>query len=195
MRMVAMFRHGKKNKEEKTHLITKECLREIETQGISGINELLPKAKRIVIHLGTGWHRTRQTIKAFERYLTANGYRVAFYIRKYNRLGSKAIFNHLLADASLMEDANTKGWNYAVTHANGKYYDRLRENMKFALGDIFLKLRDGDLCISIGHNGLIEPLAHLVDPQAVNDQINLKELDGVIFQANRTSIKVKVVIK
>lgn len=180
---VANFRHGKKD----GHLIAESCLADIRVNGIPVLNELLPAAKRIVIHLGTGWYRTKQTVKAYECYLRRNGHadKIAdFYIPRSLKLGSKIMFDKMEEDAEYAQLAKAKGYTYGISNAQETYFKKSRHGFVEAMNHLLFYLEDGDLCISIGHNGIIETFAHMLSPEIISDETNLKELEGIIFEAD-----------
>jgi hypothetical protein len=167
-------------------------LNDIAQNGIQGLNELIPGAKRIVIHLGTGWHRTEQTVRAYETYLRKMGYGdkiAAFYIPAYEALGSEEMFARMESDTRLVEVAETKGWTYAIINANGAYYDDVRLDFRMAMNDILECLEDGDLCISAGHNGIMETFGNFTNPKFIPETLNLKELAGIILYADKSGYK------
>lgn len=165
----------------------RDYLKEIGEIGLPGLDDLLQKAKKIVIHRGTGWPSTRRTAKAVETYLKSQGYKVYFYINPYKRLGSKAMFDRLDSDDKLTSVVNHEGWPFAITNAKGNYYDQLRRGLLDSAVDIFFQLREGDLCISIGHSGLVEPLAHIIGPQKVEADLTLREKEGIVFVSDKNN--------
>lgn len=182
---VANFRHGIKDGD----LITRSCLFEIRANGIPALNELIPRAKRVVIHLGTGWYRTRQTVEAYAYYLRESGHGdklAPFRIRSSPKLGSKKMFSEMTADAELAKTAEKKGWTYAISNSQNQKWQRTRERMSMAMNSILTYLEDDDLCITIGHNGIIETFGHMLSPEIISDNLNLKELEGIIFEADAT---------
>ncbi|MFA5000416.1 MAG: hypothetical protein WC545_03590 [Patescibacteria group bacterium] len=197
MKTLAYVRHGKKDKRFKnSDSITPKCLRNIKINGILGVNELLPSAKRLVIHLGTEWKRTRQVARAFQKYAESKGYKVALILPRSKRLGSVAMFTRIGTPEYLKADKIKGGLHplHRVTAiSDATYFERLQREILQAVKDIFTCLEDGDLCVTVGHTPLIELATVQID--ATLYDIALKELEGVVITGDVNNMKIAKVIQ
>ncbi len=81
------------------------------------------------------------------------------------------------ADAELLKTAKEKGWTYAISNSQNKDWEKVRKGINRSMDKLLTYLEDDDLCITSGHNGIIETFGHMLSPEVVPGDLNLKELE------------------
>ncbi len=175
-----MLRHGRKDGEN----IAQDALKDIIKNGIPAINDLVV-GQRIIIHDGTEYDRTRQTINAYVEFLKGNSSincQIIGNIYRDIRLGNKALFDEFTANPEVLADATARNWYRAFEDYNPMFITRVQLDALAALRNIFAYANDGDLILSVGHTPMIEWLAFACDPyENISRDIKLAELTGFIF--------------
>ena len=192
MKTLVIICHGRKDKNGT--LIDKDQLAEIESIGISGLNDLVKKHEGLIVfHLGTYLERTGQTIRAYERHLDMSNAINSFggYLNADARLGSNKIFKEFNEDPKIVEEAERTTWFNAFRKHNPRFIEKVQINMLDAITDIFSRVEDESLVISSGHTPMIEWLALGVDQEnKISCKTRLKELTGFIFTEDKGRIRV-----
>jgi len=173
-----MLRHGRKDGES----IAADQIAEIETNGIPAINELV-KDQQVVIHYGSNFIRTKQTVQAFERFAKQTSlFTVAGYLHGDERFGNVILFNDFIADPELVAEANRTNWYSAFEKVKPLFIADAQSDMVAALWKLFSELKDGQTAITIGHTPMIEWLTFAIDLERnIPRDLKLAELTGFIF--------------
>jgi phosphohistidine phosphatase SixA len=175
---IVILRHGRKDGE----LIAADQIAEIENNGIPAVNELL-KDQQVVIHNGSHYVRTKQTVQAFERFALRTGlFTVAGYLHGDERFGNVDLFNEFTANPEIKAEADRTSWFNAFEKADPIFIANVQSDMMAALWKMFSELKDGQTAITVGHTPMIEWLAFAIDRQGnIPRDTKLAELTGFIF--------------
>ena len=193
MKNIIMLRHGRKDGE----LIAADQIKKIEENGIPAINYLV-EGKPVILHYGSSFVRTKQTIQAFEHYANKEKLfqQTGFYIRSDSRFGNPGLFADMIASPDVAAEAQKTTWYQAFMGYNPNFITKVQEDMVAALRKFFSLLEAGQVGITIGHTPMIEWLAFAIDPKgAIPRNTKLDELTGFIFTEEddgRISVQAKV---
>jgi len=176
-----MIRHGKKDGEN----IAEAQLAEIVKNGILAVNPLV-FGKKVRLHEGTEYDRTRQIINAYSQYLTNNGNcEIVGRIPRDTSLGNKKLFDEWMANPEVVADAEKRSWYQAFEDYSPMFIGRVQYQALCALRDLFSQIEENEIIISVGHTPMIEWLAIIVDElnksEKIGRDIKLAELTGFAF--------------
>lgn len=183
MKRFAFVRHGRKD----GAMIAADQIAAIEDFGIEGLNELLPGNRLIILHLGSMVPRTAQTIRAFQKYLENQGYETALLMPPDKRFGSKEIFAKFPEDAKSDVEAGKISWLNVLKTRKIVLLKEIEHDILEATQEIFTKIKNGDLVISVGHTPMIEIAALHFNPY-LGEGMSLKELTGFLFEEENGDI-------
>ena len=188
MKELIIIRHARKNVkgEGNVDLINEEALNDIEIYGVPGLNEII-KDQTLILHSGSAFERTKQTITAFSAYMANCGdsYHFDGWLPSDIRFGNEDDFAKFMANEKIVADAKATNWFNAFSHHNPNFIKRVQSEMVKAVEEIFSVIDPGTTVIMVGHTPLIEWLAYAFDPmKKISRDTKLKELDGFIFCQN-----------
>jgi len=191
MKDIIMLRHGRKDGE----LIAEDQITDIVNNGIPAINDLV-RGRSVVIHYGSSFVRTKQTIQAFEKYADKENLfqKTGFYIRGDSRFGNPGLFADMTAKTDVVAQKTT--WYQAFMAYNPRFITKVQLDLMAALRKFFSLMEAGQVGITIGHTPMIEWLAFAIAPErAIPRNTKLDELTGFIFTEEddgRISVQAKV---
>lgn len=166
-------RHGKKT-EDGNH-ITIECLKNIIENGIPSA----PKGINL-IHLGSYFIRTEETVLALALWVMSNGGKIEAYINRDERLGNEEIFD-LYDSGTRAIIAEKKLSNYEAMEQ--LHPDQLRswnKELKSFVTELFEFMEPGDICAVPCHTPTVECLFNLFAADEEKDsKMNVPELGGI----------------
>lgn len=185
-----MIRHGKKDGEN----IAEAQLAKIVKNGILAVNPLVA-GKKVHLHEGTEYDRTRQTINAYHQYLVSGGNcEIVGRIPRDTRLGNKKLFDEWTANPEVNADAEKRSWYEAFEDYSPFFIGRVQYQALCALRDLFSQIEEDERIISIGHTPMIEWLAFIVDElnesEKISRDIKLAELTGFVFTKEKGRIAI-----
>jgi broad specificity phosphatase PhoE len=187
MKRLAIIRHGERDGEN----ISARQLDEIQQSGIAGVNQLI-KGQKIVLHRGSEFGRTHQTILAFEKYLLKKpGSQQIGMLLADPRFGSKRIFDKFMTNSKIVAEAENSTWFEAFEHYQLEFITQTQKMMLKAVQQIFDSVQDGTTVILVGHTPLIEWLAFAIDTEEIIPRnLKLEELTGFSIEYNAGDIKI-----
>jgi phosphohistidine phosphatase SixA len=182
MKHLIVIRHGRKDGE----LIAADQLAEIEVNGIPGLNELVA-GKHIIIHYGSEYERTRQTIKAWEKYMDSSSLcHCRAYIVGDKNFGNAEMFAEFMADANIKAEAARSNWYNAFKLHQPAFIEHVQAGMLNALPQIFAQAFEGEIIVMVGHTPMIEWLIYAIDVTGyIRRDTQLKELTGFVINENQ----------
>jgi len=194
MKNIVIIRHGRKDGD----MVAADQLREIEEKGITGLNEIVKNYQGpVIIHRGTGFDRTRQTIEAFERFLKASKSKYIFggYLPANPSLGNQEMFNEFTANTAVANEAEKTNWFKAFCDYNPRFIIKIKRILIKEITNIFNQVPESSLTITINHTPLIEWLAFGLDVyREVPRDLKLKELTGFVLTQKDGQITIKETI-
>jgi len=169
-KLAFIFRHGIKTPDNH---ITPECLADIKVNGIPGAGTNIN-----VIHEGSDFIRTKETVKALEYWLIKNGASITNRFGSSEALGNEGIFNFYTDEIQAKMKANNLG-NYETLVRYGVSTLMNWENdLTFFLNGLFQDLAPGDVCAVPCHTPTVEAIYNIY----ANDlKMTVKELEGIFL--------------
>lgn len=144
-------RHGDKTKND---LITPECLKNIEKNGIPGV----PAKNISYLCKGGELERTDQMREAFQKYLESQGIEVKKVFEKDPRFGTKDIFNRIAPEMVMHCIVNHKMGIYEAIKAYGPKDEcqKVLNEVMEAILDVFKQMDEGQWCYNPGHSPQVD---------------------------------------
>lgn len=170
-KIVLMVRHGDK---DENGLITPECLKNIEEDGIVGLtNEFT------AIQFGSSFARTHQTAYAAGLYLAKKGARITKHLQSITDLLNPDFVKQLVTD-EVKQLIKAGEPNYKAIHsANYKTLDAW-QNLLRVMMKMFMQnfLEAGDVCLSISHSPTVEALYNVFSKEE-DVEMQIDPLEGI----------------
>ncbi|MFA6514404.1 MAG: hypothetical protein WCT50_03930 [Patescibacteria group bacterium] len=185
-----IFRHGRK---DGNNNITEEQIAEILENGVPGLNEIIMGQKKVIVHFGSDFARTEQTVMAFKTYAEKIGLcEFDGYLPSNNRYGNEEMFAEFMANPEIVAQAKQSNWYEAFNQFNPRFVERVQADMLEALIEDLNAVEPGSTIIMVGHTPTIEWLTFAVDTTGkISRKAQLKELTGFVFTRNVFNLKGK----
>lgn len=123
LKKIIIVRHGRKDGE----VIAKDQIAEIEKTGIPGLNELVAN-NNVIIHMGSKYKRTMQTILAWEKYAEKNGTDCFEYVNEDKNFGNPEIFAAFSTNQAIKDEAGKSNWYNAFMLHDPAFIKRVQSD-------------------------------------------------------------------
>ncbi len=182
---VIMVRHGRKDGKN----IATQQIHEIEENGIPNLSDSIEEGSAVYLHPGSSLVRTRQTIKAWEKFAKRSGsfHPIKAPFMPDPNFGSDEIFLEMMKHYKHFKESGDMV--QTLRSQNPEFLKSIQRGMLNSLSQIFRFLNKGEIMVMVSHSPMIEALASFIDPEI--DTSALKELEGFIFNFENKKIEVK----
>ncbi len=174
-KVLFIFRHGYKASDNH---ITLECLQDIMKNGVPGA---APNIN--VIHLGSEFVRTRETVEALVIWLLRNGVKIHERpIPSDYRLGNSEIFG--LYNVETKTNMQAQGLNnyQALAQLHPDALKDWKEELEGCMEEAFDMLEEGDVCAVPCHSPTVEAVYNIFSADGQKDpNMYIKELEGIFL--------------
>lgn len=169
-KLAFIFRHGIKTPDNH---VTSECLADIRANGIPGAGININ-----VIHEGSNFIRTRETVEALECWLIKNGASITNCFGANEALGSKDLFSFYTDEIKKkMKDGGLGHYEVLVKYGVSTLMS-WENDLTLFLEGLFQDLAPGDVCAVPCHTPTVEAIFNLY----ANDlKMAVKELEGIFL--------------
>ena len=170
-KLIFLCRHGFKTAEGH---ITLECLQHIVSNGIPGAAININ-----VIHCGTGFVRTEETVTALSLWLMQNGSRPKYGIEADSRLGDQTWLDLF---PPIQNEGAKRRYNYyqMLKHLDPDGFARWNQEINGAILDTFDMMAVGDVCAMVAHSPSVEMTYNLFADKE-DENFSAKEMEGIFL--------------
>jgi len=180
-RILFIFRHGYKTPDNH---VTVECLQDIVKNGIPGAGRNIN-----VIHLGSEYIRTRETVEALTIWLLNQGVNVFEYpIPSDDRLGNSEVFKLYTSETKEIMKAKNLNNYQILAQLQPDILKDWEKDLRDVVNDIFDMLADGDVCAVPCHSPTVEAIYNVFADKK-DPNMFVKELEGIFLVEDEEGVR------